>query len=125
MDLVLWIPSAILAAAFLLSGVTKTSTPYDAYQARPRAGWAHDFSPNAVRAIGILEILGALGLVLPQATGIYPLITPLAAAGLAALLALACLVLHRRGELAPALPYVGTLLVLAIVVAIGRLVLNA
>ncbi|WP_333473315.1 DoxX family protein [Lolliginicoccus lacisalsi] len=105
--------------------MTKTSTPYDAYQARPRAGWAHDFSPNAVRAIGILEILGALGLVLPQATGIYPLITPLAAAGLAALLALACLVLHRRGELAPALPYVGTLLVLAIVVAIGRLVLNA
>ncbi|GGC68259.1 DoxX family protein [Hoyosella rhizosphaerae] len=121
MDLVLWIPAAILTAVFLLSGVTKTSTAYEIYRTRRNTEWAEDFSPKAVRAIGIVEILGAIGVALPQATGLYPIITPLAAAGLAILIVLAMVVLHRRGELNKTLPYTGTLLILALTVAVGRL----
>lgn len=41
--------------------------------------WVEDFSPATVRFIGVVEILGALGLVLPALTGITPILTPLAA----------------------------------------------
>lgn len=122
MDLVLWIPAAILAAVFLMSGVTKTSTPYEKYVTRRDAQWAEEFSPGAVRAIGIVEILGAIGLVVPQATGLYPILTPIAAIGLALLLVLALIVLLRRGELAKFLPITGTLLILCLAVAIGRFI---
>ncbi|MCW4352032.1 DoxX family protein [Hoyosella sp. YIM 151337] len=120
MDLVLWIPAAILAAAFLMSGVTKTSTPYEKYVTKRGSGWATEFSPGSVRAIGIVEILGAIGLVLPQATGLYPILTPVAAIGLALLLILAMIVLRRRRELDTYLPLTGTLLILCAAVAVGR-----
>ncbi|AEF41949.1 DoxX family protein [Hoyosella subflava] len=120
MDLVLWIPAALLAAAFLLSGVTKTSTPYEKYVTKKGADWAQEFSPGAVRAIGIVEILGAVGLVLPQATGLYPILTPIAAVGLAILLVLAMIVLRRRAELSSYMPLTGTLFVLCVAVAVGR-----
>jgi uncharacterized membrane protein len=121
MDLFLWILAGLLAATFLLVGLTQTSTPHDKLAAHPRMAWVDDFAPATVRAIGIVEVLGALGLVLPQATGIFQPLTPTAAVGLALVMVAAMAVHHRRGELRRMLPINGTLLVMAVVVAAGRL----
>lgn len=45
--------------------------------------YVNDFRPGVMRAIGTLEVLGAIGVVLPVLTGIFPWLTPLAAGGLA------------------------------------------
>ena len=48
--------------------------------------YVEDFSTPAVKAIGAAELLGAVGLILPLATGIAPILTPLAAVGLTVLM---------------------------------------
>jgi hypothetical protein len=42
---------------------------------KARLPWVEDFSPNTVRFIGVVELLGAIGLILPAATGIAPILT--------------------------------------------------
>jgi hypothetical protein len=60
--------------------------------------WALDFSPGALRAIGALEFLGAVGLILPAALDIAPVLVPLAASGAALLFVGAVITRLRRGE---------------------------
>ncbi len=57
--------------------------------------WLAAVGPDRMRIIGILEILGAIGLILPAATGVLPWLTPVAATALAVLMVLA-IVLHAR-----------------------------
>jgi uncharacterized membrane protein YphA (DoxX/SURF4 family) len=80
MNIALWIVQVALALAFGMAGFMKLTQPYQKLSAR--MAWVNDFSPNSVRAIGLIEILGALGLILPGVTGILPVLVPLAAAGL-------------------------------------------
>jgi DoxX-like family len=61
-------------------------------------GWVEDFSPGAVKSIGTLEVLAAVGLILPAALGIAPVLVPLAAVGLAVLMAGAIITHLRRHE---------------------------
>ena|SRR6478752_6878075 len=82
--------------------------------------WVQDFSQGSVRAIGLAEVLGARGLILPQTTGIAPILTPLAALGLAAL-QIGAIITHVRRHETKALPVNVALLVLALVVAIRSL----
>ena len=82
METALWIAQVLLAAIFLATGLTKLTQPRAQLAAGPM-GWAVDVSDVEFRAVGLLEVLGALGLVLPGALGIAPLVTPLAALGLA------------------------------------------
>lgn len=96
MDIVLWVVQALLAVAFLASGLMKVLQPKE--KLAPRMKYVEDYSQNAIRAIGIAEILGAIGLVLPRLTGILPWLTPLAAAGLALIMIGAALTHLRRGE---------------------------
>jgi hypothetical protein len=63
-----------------------------------RLPWVEDFSQGTVRFIGIMELLGALGLILPAATGIAPILTPIAATGLAVMMVLAAATHIRRKE---------------------------
>jgi hypothetical protein len=72
----LWVIQVLLAALFVFAGGMKLVMPLDQL-AGPVAlpGWF-------LRFIGVVELLGGLGLVLPAATGIFPWLTPLAAAGL-------------------------------------------
>jgi hypothetical protein len=81
--------------------------------------YVEDFSGGAVKAIGAVEILAALGLVLPAVTGIAPVLVPLAALGLVVVMIGAAVVHARRGENQLIVPNV-VLLVLAAVVAWGR-----
>src|ERR1041385_7614722 len=75
-----WIVQILLALAFLAAGVLKLTRPKE--KLAERMGWVNDFSPSIVKAIGLIEILGAVGLVLPALTNILPILTPLAAGGL-------------------------------------------
>lgn len=81
MTYVLWIIQALLALLFLFAGGTKLVIPPDVLASMgspnqiPLPGWF-------VRFIGVVEVLGALGLLLPGLLRIKPNLTPLAAAGL-------------------------------------------
>jgi uncharacterized membrane protein YphA (DoxX/SURF4 family) len=118
METALWTAQVLLAATFLATGLTKLTQPRAQLAAGPM-GWADDVSDVEFRAVGLLEILGALGLVLPGALGIAPLVTPLAAVGLA-LTMIGAIVTHvRMGETDRlAVPIV--LLALTIFVAVER-----
>ena len=96
MTIAVWIVSALVALAFLAAGAMKTFRPKSAL--RDQMGWVDDFSPTTVQLIGALELLGAVGLVLPAATGTLAWLTPLAALGLLALMLLAIPVHLRRHE---------------------------
>ncbi|GAA4476391.1 DoxX family protein [Rhodococcus olei] len=120
MNVALWIVAGVLAAVYLAVGVAKLAIPYDRLTANKNMAWAGDFSPGAVKAIGAVEVLGAVGLILPQATGVAEALTPWAAVGLVLVQAGAIVVHARRGELAATLPVNLVLLVLAAFVAIGR-----
>ena len=74
-----------------------------------------------MRLIGILEILGAIGLILPAVTGIWPWLTPLAAAGLVLTMVGAMIVHGRRGEFSSIWMNI-VLLALAAFVLFGRFI---
>ncbi|MBK8757753.1 MAG: DoxX family protein [Actinomycetales bacterium] len=96
MNTALWIVQIILALMFVVAGIQKSMQP----KARlvEKLPWTEDFSPCMIRFIGIVELLAAVGLVLPAATGIVPILTPLAASGLVVIMILAILTHRRRGE---------------------------
>ena len=84
-------------------------------------GWANDFSEATIKRIGAVEMLGVFGLIVPQATGIAEILTPIAAVGLI-LLQVGATVTHlRRSELRMLTITVPLILALAYV-AIGRFI---
>ncbi|WP_327092860.1 DoxX family protein [Nonomuraea sp. NBC_01738] len=115
MNVALWILQILLALLFLAAGLTKMSV--DKNKLRDRLPYVEDYTQGQMRAIGAIEAVAAVGLVLPEATGIAPVLTPLAAAGLAITMVLAALV-HRRRKESIAVNLV--LLAVALVIAIGR-----
>ena len=74
----LWIVQGLLALVFLFAGVVKLITPYDEMMAQMPIVLPAWF----IYFIGVVEILGALGLVLPGITHVRPGLTPLATLGL-------------------------------------------
>ncbi len=117
MGIALWVAQVLLAVAFLGVGGMKLSQPKERLAASQ--GWVEDFSQGAVRLIGALEVLGALGLVLPALTGVLPWLTPLAALGLVLLMIGAALTHLRRTEYGN-IAVNAVLLVLAAFVVYGR-----
>jgi uncharacterized protein YjeT (DUF2065 family) len=81
--------------------------------------WVEDFSQGSVRIIGVLEVLGAIGIVVPALTGIVPSLTPLAALGLVLTMIGAALTHLRRAEYG-AIAVNVVVLILAAFVAYGR-----
>ena len=115
--MVLWILQIVLAVVFLAVGSAKLSQPKEKLAGNMK--WVDDFSGRSVKYIGAAEILGAIGVVLPWATGIARVVTPIAALGLAALMVGAMLVHARRKEYSNiAAPAV--LAVLALIIAVAR-----
>lgn len=92
-----WTLQILLAFAFAAAGTMKLITPQPQLVANGM-GWAQDFSNTQVKLIGAAEVAGAIGLVAPVATGILPVLTPTAAAGLAALMIGAVMTHAARGE---------------------------
>ena len=117
MNIVLWIIAGVLAAAFLAAGLTKLTQPKE--KLANTMGWTKDRSAGEVKALGALEILAAIGLILPAALNIVPILVPLAALGLVVVMVGAAIVHARRKESQAIVANV-VLLVLAAVVVWGR-----
>ena len=96
LHLSLWFAQLLLAAAFLLVGYIHALAPIAVAVAR--APWVASLPVALVRFIGVAELAGALGLLLPAATRIQPKLAPLAAAGLATMMVLAIPFHLMRGE---------------------------
>ena len=101
MNLTLWIIAGLLAAIFLAGGVGKLILRKERIAATPLGGWVEDFSADSIKAIGVLEILAAVGLVLPAAVDISPVLVPLAAVGLVVVMVGAMITHLRRSEATP------------------------
>ncbi len=99
MNTFLWIAQGMLAAMFMMTGIMKVVQKKEAMA--DKMGFVEDFSQMQVTGIGVLEIMGAMGVILPWATGILPWLTPLAAVGLALTMVGAFLTHLRRKELIP------------------------
>lgn len=93
----LWIGQILLAALFAMAGTGKTFQPMAALA--KQMPWTAQAGAPLVRFIGISELLGAAGLVLPAATRILPVLTPVAAVGLTVVMALAAVFHVAHGEL--------------------------
>lgn len=119
MIIVFYITAGVTALAFLGAGAMKVLRPKTALH---DAGlkWVDKFSPTVVKLIGMAEILGALGLILPTALNVAPILSPVAGLCLAALMTGAIVVHLRRSE-SPAPPL--ALAVLAIASAVLGFVL--
>ncbi|MEL6147988.1 MAG: DoxX family protein [Chloroflexota bacterium] len=98
MKYALWIVQILVAIAFIGSGSMKVLTPYNELITDPNMAWATSLNATLVNIIGILEVLGGIGLILPAVTGILPILTPLAGAGLALTMVGAAILHIARGE---------------------------
>jgi uncharacterized membrane protein YphA (DoxX/SURF4 family) len=117
-NVVLWIVAALLAVAFGLSGAMKVFRPAPKL-VEMGMGWVDDMPLRMVRTIGVLEILAALGLILPPLLNIAPILAPLAATGLV-LIMIGAIVTHARRKENNVIIGNVVLLVLAAFVAWGR-----
>jgi uncharacterized membrane protein YphA (DoxX/SURF4 family) len=117
METALWIAQGLLAAIFLVTGMTKLTQPRLKMAAGPMR-WAADVTDGQFRAIGLVEVVGAIGLILPAALGIAPLLTPLAAVGLV-LTMVGAIRTHVRYAETDRLAVPVVVLALALLVAVG------
>jgi uncharacterized membrane protein YphA (DoxX/SURF4 family) len=121
MNVVTWVAQGVLALAFLAAGGMKLFSPREKLVAAGKAmAWTEDFSSGSIKAIGGVEILGAVGVILPAVLRIIPTLTPFAALSLAVVMAGAVVVHIRRRE-AAALGGPVLLCLIAIFVAVMRL----
>lgn len=120
MNIALWALQIILAGIFFMAGATKALTYEKAKASMP---WVKDSSEGFVKFIGFVEILGAIGLILPAAIGIATVLTPIAAAGLALIMLFAA-IFHARRKENQAIGMNVILLVVAVFIVIGRFVIE-
>jgi uncharacterized membrane protein len=114
----LWILQIVLALAFLVTGYSH-SFGYERSKSNTRLVWMQALPATFIRAVGVLTIAGAMGLILPELTGIASWLTPLAALMLALLMACA-IAFHLTRREFPHTAVNATLGVLATVISYGR-----
>jgi hypothetical protein len=119
MNLTLWVTAGLLSAIFMVAAISKLTTSKKALAAAPGGAWVDDFSPGAVKALGTLDLLGAVGLILPAAFDVAPVLVPVAAVGVVSLMVGAVIMRLRHGG-ANAIVLDLTYLVIAGFVAWGR-----
>ena len=118
MNIAIWIITGLLALAFIGAGIMKVTQPRAKLAANGMA-WTNDYSDAGVKLVGLAELLGGLGLILPAVTGIAPMLVPIAAAALTVIM-IGAIVWHvRANDTKGAVPSL-VLGILALVVAITR-----
>lgn len=118
MNIVLWVIQVLVALAFLMAGFMKTFQPIE--KLKDQMTWVTAVPPAFVRFIGIAELLGGVGLILPALTHILPWLTIAAAVGLVIAMISATVFHIARGEVSPRLVAPVVLLLLAAIIVIGR-----
>jgi hypothetical protein len=119
MDLALWIAAGLLAAVALLGGITKTFVPKEKLAQHEGAAWTRGVSPGFVRTLGVLELLAAVGLVLPAVTDVAPVMVPVTAACWVGLMIGAMVTHGRLGQVKLVMVNV-VYVALAVFIAVGR-----
>lgn len=111
----------VLTVFAVAAGLLRVATPYARFTKLPAQGWSHEFKPWHVKLIGTLEVLAGVGLIIPLLLPSLAFLTPLAAVGVALVMAGAMATHLRRAEYPNV---VGNLvwLAVALYVAYGRLV---
>ncbi len=113
----IWTAQVLGAGAFIMAGVMKTMTPIP--ELSTMMPWAGEYSATFVRSMGVIDLAGGLGLLLPSLTRIMPRLTVIAAACCVLLQVLAILFHVSRGEFA-VLPTNAVYITLALIVLWGR-----
>lgn len=96
MNIALWIAQGLLCLAFVMASGIKFA--FSEIVLSKKLPWTNDFSLKQVRIIGILEFLGAAGVIIPRAVGVLPILTPIAATGLCCIMIGAAFTHIRRKE---------------------------
>ncbi len=92
-NIVLWVTQGLVAVVVAVTGIVKIVMPRE--RLAERMHWAGSWPSWRIKLLGLAEVLGAVGLVFPAATGIAPVLTPLAAVCLAVLMG-GAVQTHRR-----------------------------
>lgn len=100
MNLALWIAAGLLAVVALAGGGSKTFIPKEKLAAQHGGEWAGHASVGFVKALGVLELLAAVGLILPAVLDIAPVVVPVTAACWVALMVGAMITHGRLGQFA-------------------------
>lgn len=117
MNIALWVAQGLLAAMYLMAGTMKT---FQTAKVRPTMTWTRGHSDAFIRFVGISELLGALGLILPMLTGTLPWLTAIAAIGLSLIQLLAIFTEHLPKREFKVIPANVVLLGLSVFVIFGR-----
>lgn len=117
MNIALWCCQIALALLFLGAGTMKLVKSKGALERQNGFGYVTERTASEMKLIGLAEVLGAAGLIVPWSLGIVHMLTPVAAAGLA-LLMIGAIATHRRRH--ESILFVSALFVLLIFIAIGR-----
>lgn len=115
MYVALWIASGLLAFAMVTAGGVKATIPREKLLEKMK--WAKTWSDGSFKLLGLAELLGGVGLIVPYATGIALVLTPIAAICLVVIMAGAAKTHLALGE-SPVVP--GILAALGVFVALGR-----
>ncbi|QMW68481.1 DoxX family protein [Mumia sp. ZJ1417] len=119
MNVVLWIATGLLAVVALVGGVTKTFVPKERLAAQHGGEWTADASVGFVKTLGVLELLAAVGLVLPALVGAAPVLVPVTAACWVVLM-VGAMITHGRLGQSSLVVLTGGYLALAAFIAWGR-----
>jgi uncharacterized membrane protein YphA (DoxX/SURF4 family) len=120
MNIVLWILQGLIAAMFAMAGLMKLSKSRNELMKQKDMNWVESVSDGNLKIIGLLELLAALGLIVPQLTGILPVLTPIAALGLVMTMAGAMILHLIRGDGMKMVSKNIMLLLVAGFIALGR-----
>ena len=98
MNTVTWIAQCLLAIVMLGAGATKLTQSREQLMASGKMDWIEDFADSQIKGIGALEVLAAIGLIVPAVLDVAPALVGVAAAGVVFLMLGAAATHMRRGE---------------------------
>ena len=119
MNVALWIIAGLLALVALVGGISKTFVPKEKLAHHEGARWTRDVSPAFLKSLGVLEILAAVGLVLPAVVDVAPVMVPVTAVCWVALMIGAMVTHGRLGQVKLVMVNV-VYVALAVSIAVGR-----
>ncbi|MFF7259119.1 DoxX family protein [Streptomyces sp. NPDC008159] len=123
MNLALWIATGLLAAVALAGGISKAFIPKETLAAHEGARWTRDSGVAFVKGLGVLELLAAVGLIMPALVDVAPVMVPVTAVCWVVLMVGAMITHGRLGQYKLVMLN-SVYLVLAAFVAWGRFVLE-
>jgi uncharacterized membrane protein YphA (DoxX/SURF4 family) len=121
MNTVITVTQVVLGLLLTVGGLLKLTLPYANYINLPGVAWSKDFQPEHLRLIGILEVSGGIGLIVPLLLPSLTMLTPLAAVGIALYMAGAMATHLRRSEYGTIVGILIFFLTPALFIAYGKL----